>query len=139
MNLKLPIPMPQNGVVLTNDERFLIMFGSGYGIRNFSRDIYVLNLNTWIFHKSLIVMPSEFYGSCSAELMCNQIKLDLVMCHYYRKLFDMTDDIMPVDVVKLMMMWCKWNEIHVLQCNTGYHWKIDVDHILDSKINYSYV
>eukprot|EP01083_Nonionella_stella_P078858 216067_1 len=136
MDIKLPVPMAQNGIVVTSDERFILFFGNGFNDFDHRKKgfntIYILNLQTWTFMKSWYTMPCDFTksGSC-AQLMCNVQQNKLLIPGYIRSTCPW---FVPNDVIHELKAWCLCSEIHLFEYDTGLHWRINTNDLLSMQI-----
>eukprot|EP01084_Bolivina_argentea_P166652 289297_1 len=131
LNVKLPIPLRHFGCVITQNERYVIIFG---GITNLSKkvdDIYMLNTNTMCFSKSKLKCVMK--GHCKAVIPdYYTLKDKICVFGYIRTTWKAKqfNDVqyLPHYLIELMKKFYINDCIHLIH-QGGHHNKIKVDAI----------
>ena len=154
----LPFKMVNFGFVTTFDEKYLILFGGvsteekeelwsmagggGGEVRKRFDGIYILDLDTMVFHGCDIrcpmvgdfdaVMMSAISIEGAVDLVSGYVKEYIIDVYYdedgYNNVF------MPMDVLGLLSLYCKHEYIYLMQRREilAKHWKICVDDVLNA-------
>ena len=117
------------------DERYCILMG-GYGkdMNDQLSMIHVWDLEKMIFYESDIKLPK---GSCFAVSVYHE-KSDILSRGYLREMNHRLDMNIPEELVGLIMIYHRTEQIHVMNRLWGhqhYHFKMDVNDVLNSIIN----
>ena len=138
LDIKLPEPCRKLGVLLTNDERYLILFG-GYTDDGFIKRIYLLDLIQMEWKESKYKCPcdGEFGAICMTSNGDERRNKYLVQ-GYVRELG--VDNICD-DIIGLVMKWLCTEWVHLLEPGNSFiddaydkceanHWKANLMDIL---------
>ena len=114
------------GCVLTNDERFVFIFGCKVGSSQFTDDIYVLDLRQM---RSMIKCPiqAQFVSFKEHEMSSNE--LDLLLSGFLK---GFGNAVVPVDIAQMMSRWLVSHFVHLVKRGVGTHWKMDMNVILNT-------
>eukprot|EP01083_Nonionella_stella_P102579 291901_1 len=130
-DVKLPQKMHSFGYILSENERYCILFGGkNRDIDNLS-NIYIWDLHHMIFYESVIKAPS---GGCHAVLMHNE-KDQVLVCGYIRNMEKCLRIHIPNDVIRLVIIYHKTENVHIMndeRCPNRYHYVLNVNDILDA-------
>ena len=155
----LPFKMVNFGFVTTFDEKYLIIFGgvsteekeelwgiaggTGGEVRKRFDGIYILDLDTMVFHGCDIrcptvgdfdaVMMSAISIEGAVDLVSGYVK-EYIIDAYYDEQDEYGDVYMPMDVLGLLSLYCKNEYIYLMQRREilAKHWKICVDDVLNA-------
>ena len=125
---KLPKQLSEFGCVITNDERFILIFG-GYDENDIddSDEIFIMNLDTMEIKKSDVKCPM---GGRFRAAYCYDRgeKMDILIAGYVGKYG--VDGYIPKEIMKMMEMFCCQDYVHLVEKDSSKHWRINVDEIL---------
>ena len=121
----LPFKLYKCGHALTNDGRYLILFG-GYK----HDEIFVVELEGMVFMKSNVRCPvRERFVAVMESMDYNAVAL---LNGFIRE--QCLGMEVPADIVETIGVWFSFECAHVLERTEGRHWKIDVQRIFDSLV-----
>eukprot|EP01084_Bolivina_argentea_P288615 495393_1 len=132
--MEIPDSVYYSATVSTKDEQYIFILGGYLSGGGWSNDIFVFDVKRDAFFKSSIKCPlrTQYRG----VIMKNDYKDELLTFGFIHKLFiDGTmNDVqeLPCYIIKLISEWVSNDYIHLIEFNSGKHWKISVDHILSS-------
>lgn len=124
------------GIVSTKDERYIIIFGGGYGIgEGWTRDITIYDFKQKTFIKSTLKCPEEghYYGI----IMENENKTSLLTAGFINDCYKSFDDghgkpqELPYYLVKFIEKWVINDTVYLFNRYHHNYWKIKVDKILE--------
>ena len=133
LNIKMPMKLQSFGIVKSRSERFIIILG-GISNKQKSSNIYIYDVRDGIFSKSKIEIPE--CGKCHAVITNNKEDDEKICFGFIRNCYKMNDfnclQELPFYLIKFISKWICLQEIYLLHHNSGNHWKINIDHILQN-------
>eukprot|EP01084_Bolivina_argentea_P015581 29200_1 len=131
LNIKIPIKLFAFGLVATKNEQYIIIFG-GATDASFSDDIFIYNVRKNIFTKSKMKCPKK--GSYHAITINNSKHDEIATFGFVNGCYKAANfvgvQILPHYLIKIIGCYFCHEEIHLLRRDSGEHWEINVDHIL---------
>eukprot|EP01084_Bolivina_argentea_P015580 29197_1 len=131
LNVKIPIKLFAFGLVATKNEQYIIIFG-GATDASFSDDIFIYNVRKNIFTKSKMKCPKK--GSYHAITINNSKHDEIATFGFVNGCYKAANfvgvQILPHYLIKIIGCYFCHEEIHLLRRDSGEHWEINVDHIL---------
>eukprot|EP01084_Bolivina_argentea_P103189 184861_1 len=144
-SVKLPKPLNKFGIISTNNDNFMIIFGGCIGFKydgtdvicgdlndHFSSDIYVCDISKKLFIKSTIKCPfaTPYYAMIVEDKNKDELLTFGFVNEFFRSKNGCNLQKLPFYIVKLIKQWVCNEMIHLL--SGKYHWKIALDEILKS-------
>eukprot|EP01084_Bolivina_argentea_P264262 447594_1 len=134
--VKMPRKLHRFGLIYTKYWNVCVLFGgikydeNGY---TFSKDIFIFDVETQLFSQSII--------QCPMPCMCEVILYDnypysemLITCGYIRNLRNINNcyPFVPHDIISFIACMFILQYVHLIDVTDGYHWKINLDEILNN-------
>eukprot|EP01084_Bolivina_argentea_P181832 313987_1 len=129
--ITLPNKLSQISCVLTQNKKYVILFGGVVDEYLYTDDIYIYDIDNNRILKSRVNCPNKQhrYGSVILSDYSN-IQSQLLICGYLRQVFKINN--FPLDVVSVIKLLFNAEYVHLIQCNKGTHWKILVAEIISN-------
>eukprot|EP01084_Bolivina_argentea_P015582 29201_1 len=131
-HIKMPMKLSHISVVATKNEQYIIILGgitSGYGC---SDNIFIYDIRNNIFTKSKMKCPKK--GSYHAITINNSKHDEIATFGFVNGCYKAANfvgvQILPHYLIKIIGCYFCHEEIHLLRRDSGEHWEINVDHIL---------
>ena len=133
---KLPMKCQSSAFVITLDEKYIIMFGGIQEGQPPTKDIYIMDVDTFQFNKSKIECPDDgkanyFSKMFNAVIVSNRKKVDLVIYGFIKDCWrDKSFQHVaypPDDVMEMVKLWYTVDDIHLMSRNLC-HWNIPLSH-----------
>ena len=121
----------RSGYVLTPNEDFVIMIGRKvnefkiYSLDLKEHDLYTLDV------KAPITDDREYSGLYYAVLQYKE-ENQLLVDGYMRYMTNEMELIVPLELNMIIHMYCKIEIVHIVADNLRYHWKCDLNEILNA-------
>ena len=140
MKIKMPQKLSEFGLISTNDEKYVILFGGVlYDERNgytFSDLIFILDIDNQIFHQSLIYCPIRymFNGIYHNNYPYSEVILTYGFIRNLRQNLQNNEylPILPNDIKSFIGSLFILEYIHLIDLKDGKHWKMNLDEILSN-------
>ena len=128
----LPIVLQQFGVIVSNDDKFLIIFGGGTENVTKTDEIWILRLDTMEFRKLDAVCPikAKYHALLTVDKERAQILANgyIKWCWRFEGFEKMQYLIM--DLVRMIGEFCCEEWVHLFERYRGHHWRIKLSDIL---------
>eukprot|EP01084_Bolivina_argentea_P250848 420478_1 len=134
IKLTLPGGLSNFGYVITNNEKYIILFG-GYNNYGYSNDIFVINTKEMVLMKCNIPCPVK--NEYDAIIMGNEEKEELIVCGFVKRCWKQLDIrflFPPKYILKLVQLRISQEYVHLLEYTKKKHWMIPVCDILNNII-----
>eukprot|EP01084_Bolivina_argentea_P015570 29176_1 len=136
LNIKTPTALCGCGLVATTNERYIIILGGTDAIlgSNYADAIFIYDTRNNVFVKSKIKCPEE--AEYNAILMNDSKRNEMITFGFVRDCYKAETFVgvrsLPQYLIKIVCCYFCIEEIYLLKRNSGLHWKINVDCILQS-------
>lgn len=133
------------GVLLTKDEKYVLIF-IGFSDDDFGYEfvmgeprfwtkktecaIMVLDTETNVLYSSVCAFPRSDVRSTQAFLVDNEKLNSMIINGYIRQYWKQDPRSIPVDLIDILLMYYEEAEVHLVERETGQHWKIPLHDIL---------
>lgn len=138
MELKMPQKLSEFGLIATNDERFVILFGGVlYDKRGYtsSKSIFILDLENEIFSESLIQCPMAYMFDAIVynNYPYSEMILTAGFVRNLRKSQNESLPILPHDIISFIASLFISEYVHLIDVKDGKHWKMNLDEIVNNR------
>ena len=134
LDVKIPEAVAAFGIVITCDDRFVIILGGHTDHQRQVDDIYVFDTKSDTFYKSKLKCPLKrrYHAVITGDL-----SRDNLLCYgYIRQCYKMNQfkemllPLPPSEIIQLIIKWVFNEDIHLIAWLKGDHWKISAHEIL---------